>query len=94
MPQSAQEKLEYWRRTRRITLILLLVWALATVTCCLYANELNATSLWGFPLGFYMAAQGLLLLFLAIVGFYALYMDRLEAAMRRRAEVPSPPGAA
>lgn len=87
MPESARLKLEYWRRTRRITLGLLLLWGLATVACCLYANELNQVVVMGFPLGFYMAAQGLLLWFLAIVGFYALYMDRLEASLRKRSEL-------
>lgn len=69
----------YWRKNRRITVFLLLVWGLATMLVCLFAPELNRFSFVGFPLGFYFAAQGVLVLYLVIVGVYALYMNRLDA---------------
>ena len=71
-------KLCYWRRTRRITAILLLVWVAVTFVAVYYARELSALALFGFPFGFYMGAQGALLVYLAIVGFYAFYMNRLD----------------
>ena len=43
-------------------------------------GALPQLTLFGFPLGYYMAAQGALLVYLAIVGAYALYMERLERA--------------
>lgn len=71
-------KRRYWRRTLRITATLLLVWFAVTFVAGYYARELSVLILFGFPLGFYMGAQGALLVYLAIVGVYALHMDRLD----------------
>ena len=73
----------YWRKTRRVTLALLLLWLGVTLLTCLYAPELNAFSFLGFPVGFYFAAQGSLIVFLLIVGFYAWYMNRLDRRAAR-----------
>ena len=77
MPTSAKQR-RYWRQNMRVTLILLAIWLAVTFGACFFARELNAVSVFGFPLGFYMGAQGLLLIYLAIVGFYAFYMNRLD----------------
>ncbi|UOD31552.1 DUF4212 domain-containing protein [Massilia violaceinigra] len=68
----------HWRRTRRITAILLLAW-LATGFCTVFfARELAAWSLAGWPLPFYLAAQGASLVYLAILGAYVLAMRRAD----------------
>ena len=42
-----------------------------------YARELNEITFLG-PLGFYMSAQGSLIIYVLIIWFYARYMDRLD----------------
>lgn len=69
----------YWRKTRRLTLAWLLVWFLLTFVVNWYASELNAFTFAGFPLGFYMSAQGCLLLYLIIVWCYNRQMRKLDA---------------
>jgi putative solute:sodium symporter small subunit len=61
-----------------MTFALLLLWFCVTLATCLYAPQLNAFSFLGFPVGFYFAAQGSLIVFLLIVAFYAWYMNRLD----------------
>ena len=68
----------YWRRCRWLTVLLLLVWFAVSFGTSYYARELDAFSLFGFPLGFYMAAQGAPIIYLVIVGVYAWFMDRLD----------------
>ena len=75
----ARKKADYRRRTRRLTAILLLVWLTVTLGASYFARELDRLDFFGFPLGFYMAAQGALLIYLLIVGVYALAMERIEA---------------
>ena len=70
----------YWQETRRLTFGLLLIWAVLTFVINWFAPELNHLSFLGFPLGFYMAAQGELLLFLALIWYYNRRMDALEKA--------------
>lgn len=68
----------YWQRTRRLTLALLALWATVTFVLNWFAPELNDYTFFGFPLGFYMAAQGQMLIFLGIIWFYNRRMDRLD----------------
>ena len=64
----------HWRRTRRLTFVLMTVW-LATGFCTVFfARELSRITVFGWPLSFYMAAQGASLVCLAIIGVYAWRM--------------------
>jgi putative solute:sodium symporter small subunit len=69
---------EYWRKNLRITAILLLIWFIATFVEGWYARELNSITFLGFPLGFYMSAQGSLIIYVVIIGIYAWYMKKLD----------------
>lgn len=69
---------EYWRKNLFITAILLFVWFVATFVEGWYARELNSITFLGFPLGFYMSAQGSLIIYVLIIGFYAWYMNKLD----------------
>ena len=68
----------HWRRTRKLTALLLLGWFGATFCTVFFARELSAMSLAGWPLSFYLAAQGASLAYLAIIGVYALGMERID----------------
>ncbi len=74
----------YWRANLGMTVFLLAIWAAASFVPGWYAEALEAYSLFGWPLDFFMAAQGSLIIFLAIVWGYDRYMLRLE----RRLGVP------
>lgn len=69
---------EYWRKTLRMTGLLLAVWFLVTFVVSYYARELNEVVIFGFPLGFYMGAQGALIVYVLLIAFYAYYMRRLD----------------
>jgi putative solute:sodium symporter small subunit len=69
---------EYWRKNLVVTAILLLIWFIATFVEGWYARELNAFSFLGFPLGFYMSAQGSLVIYVVLIWIYARYMNALD----------------
>ena len=69
---------EYWRKNLFITAILLAIWFVATFVEAWYARELNNYSFLGFPLGFYMSAQGSLIIYVVIIWVYAKYMEKLD----------------
>ena len=69
---------EYWRKNLFITAVLLLVWFVVTFVEGWYARELNNISFLGFPLGFYMSAQGSLIVYVAIIGIYAWKMRQYD----------------
>jgi len=72
----------YWRRNLRLTLTLLSVWFVVTFVGGFYAAELNTLSFLGFPLGFYLFAQGSLLIYLVIIVIYVFAMNRLDRQFR------------
>lgn len=72
----------FWRKQRRLTLVLLLLWLLVTFVMNWYARELNTITVFDFPLGFYMGAQGSLFIYLAIIWYYNRRMRQLEAEYR------------
>jgi putative solute:sodium symporter small subunit len=76
----------HWPRLRRMTMLLLLAWFLITVLSIWFARELSGLVFFGWPLSFYLAAQGTLLGFLAIVGLYAWLAGRLESRQEDRLE--------
>ncbi len=69
----------YWRRTRRLTAMLFLLWLAATFGLSWFARELNDVVVLGFPLGFYMGAQGILVIYLLIIWLYNRRMRALDA---------------
>lgn len=68
----------YWKSTRRMTLWLLLIWFLVTFTAIFFARSLATYTLFGWPISFFMAAQGSILIYVAIIAIYALRMRRLD----------------
>jgi putative solute:sodium symporter small subunit len=76
--QLTEKHREYWRRNLVITTILMIVWFIATFVEGWYARELNQITVLGFPLGFYMSAQGSLVIYVVIIFIYARYMNSLD----------------
>ena len=76
--QLTERHNEYWRKNLVITAILLLVWFIVTFVEAWFARELNTMTFLGFPLGFYMSAQGSLAIYVIIIGIYAVLMRRLD----------------
>ncbi|MES2152131.1 MAG: sodium/substrate symporter small subunit [Pseudomonadota bacterium] len=74
----------HWRRTRRLSALLLLAWFGTTFCTVFFARELSGLALFGWPLSFYLAAQGAQLVYLAILGAYALTMGRIDRQFARR----------
>jgi len=75
--QVSDRHRRYWQRNLRITGILLFVWFLVTFGIGFYARELNF-NFFGWPFSFWVAAQGALIVYVGIIGFYAYYMNRLD----------------
>jgi len=76
--QLTEKHVDYWRKNLRISAILLLIWFVVTYVMAFFARELATINFFGWPLSFYMAAQGSLIIYVAIIGFYAMYMRKLD----------------
>jgi putative solute:sodium symporter small subunit len=76
--QLTEKHLDYWRKNLRITALLLTIWFVVTFVMAFFARELATINFFGWPFSFYMAAQGSLIIYVCIIGFYAMYMRKLD----------------
>jgi putative solute:sodium symporter small subunit len=69
----------YWKANIRTVIGSLIIWFLVSYGCgILFADALNAIQIAGFPLGFWFAQQGAIIVFLVLIAFYAWRMNRLD----------------
>ena len=74
-----EQRRAYWRYNITLTTILLIIWFVAAyIISGLLAGWLNQYTFLGFPLGYYMAAQGSLVIFVIEIAVYAYLMNRLD----------------
>ena len=77
---TEQQKQEYWRYNSRLTFILLAIWfVVAYLLGGYFAGALNEVNFLGFPLGYYVAAQGALIVFVIEIALYAKLMNKKDA---------------
>ncbi|MFZ6771243.1 DUF4212 domain-containing protein [Undibacterium sp. SXout7W] len=79
-------KSPYWRQTRRLTTLLLFFWAALSFGVLFFARELSSVTFFGWPFSFYMAAQGLTLSYVFILGIYSLCMHYIRHDDTKRKE--------
>lgn len=71
----------YWRANLRVLAVLLGVWAFVALGCgVLLGDWLDQFQLGGLPLGFWFTQQGAMLIFVALIAVYHLWMTRIERA--------------
>ena len=77
---DAQARQEYWRRNLRLMAVLLTIWALVSFGAgIIFVEPLNNISFIGFPLGFWFAQQGSIIVFIILIAVYVWRMDKLDA---------------
>ncbi|MCP2730010.1 DUF4212 domain-containing protein [Limnofasciculus baicalensis] len=69
----------YWRANTALIRNLLIIWALVSlVFSILLVEPLNNLHLGRLPLGFWMAQQGSIFVFVGLIFVYAFQMDKLD----------------
>ncbi|HET9867722.1 MAG TPA: DUF4212 domain-containing protein [Nitrospira sp.] len=70
----------HWRRTTRLMLMHLAIWFVFGYVIHMFVKPLNAITIpiLNFPLGFYMAAQGSLIVFVVMLFMFAKQQDKID----------------
>ncbi|MDJ0846154.1 DUF4212 domain-containing protein [Crocosphaera sp.] len=75
----------YWRANTRLIRTLLIIWAIVSLGCSiLLVQPLNTIILGKIPLGFWMAQQGSIFVFVILIFVYAVQMDKLDRKYKGR----------
>ncbi len=80
--RAANER--YWGKSCRLIAGLLVVWFSVSFGCgILFRDALDQYMLpgTGFPLGFWFAQQGAIMIFVLLIGLYVILASRLDAAL-------------
>ena len=76
--ELSEKHREYWRRNLSLTAVLLAIWFVVTFVLGYFAIPLASINFFGWPLSFYMAAQGSLIVYVLLIWFYARRMGELD----------------
>jgi putative solute:sodium symporter small subunit len=77
---DADHRRSYWKRNVRLMTVLLSIWALVSFGFgIILAEPLNRIVIGGYPMGFWWAQQGSIIVFVLLIAFYVWRMDKLDA---------------
>ena len=77
--QEQTEAAQYWRTNMKLVGLLLVVWFIVSYGAgILFVEPLNEVHMGGFPLGFWFAQQGSIMVFIVLILIYCLKMDRID----------------
>ena len=68
----------HWAKTRSLMWVCLIIWAIFSFLIHMFVSALNGMSFLGFPLGFYMAAQGSLVVFVVLIFWFAARQNAID----------------
>ncbi len=68
----------HWTKTRNLTIVILILWFIFSFVVHWFAKGLNASSFLGFPLGYYMAVQGSLAIFVILIFVHNKLQDKID----------------
>jgi putative solute:sodium symporter small subunit len=75
---SNDNDVAWWGKTRELMITCMVIWAIFSFFIHMFAPALNTIVILGFPLGFYMAAQGSLIVFVVLLFWFAARQNRID----------------
>jgi putative solute:sodium symporter small subunit len=72
------DNVQYWAKTKSLMITSMVIWAIFGFAIHAFAPVLNEIVILGFPLGFYMAAQGSLIVFVVLIFWFARRQDAID----------------
>lgn len=81
---NEEERRAYWRENTTLIRNLLIIWGVVSLLLSiLLVTPLNAITLGTVPLGFWLAQQGVIYVFVVLIFVYAIQMDRIDHKYKR-----------
>ncbi len=68
----------YWSKTMNLMYVMMGLWVFFSFVIDVFVIPLNAIKVAGFPLGFYMASQGSLIVFVVMLFWFAKKQDQID----------------
>ena len=75
---ATPDRVSYWTRTRNLMYVMLALWVFFGFVIHMFVDQLNNIVILGFPLGYYMAAQGSLIAFVVMLFMFARRQNAID----------------
>lgn len=87
MAEDNNKAQQYWKANLRVLTNILIVWFVVSFGFgILLADVLNYIQIGGFKLGFWFAQQGAIYVFLILIGYYVVRMNKIDRQFGVREE--------
>ena len=71
-------KEKHWKKTRELMILTLIIWFVFGYLIFMFGSSLNSASFLGYPLAYYMCAQGSIVAFVIILFWSANRQEKID----------------
>ena len=71
-------KERHWEKTRGLMIITLAIWFVFSIVIFMFGESLNNSSFLGYPLAYYMCAQGSIVIFVVLIFWFANRQEKID----------------
>ena len=71
-------KEKHWEKTKGLMIITLIIWFVFGYLIFMFGSDLNTSSFMGYPLAYYMCAQGSIVAFVILIFWFANRQEKID----------------
>ena len=71
-------KERHWEKTKGLMLLTLAIWFVFSIVIFMFGEGLNNGSFLGYPLAYYMCAQGSIVIFVVLIFWFANRQEKID----------------
>jgi len=71
-------KERHWEKTRGLMIMTLAIWFVFSIVIFMFGEGLNNASFLGYPLAYYMCAQGSIVVFVVLIFWFANRQEKID----------------
>ena len=71
-------KERHWEKTKGLMMLTLGIWFIFSIVIFMFGESLNNSSFLGYPLAYYMCAQGSIVIFVVLIFWFANRQEKID----------------
>ena len=71
-------KERHWEKTKGLMMLTLSIWFIFSIVIFMFGESLNNGSFLGYPLAYYMCAQGSIVIFVVLIFWFANRQEKID----------------
>ena len=71
-------KEKHWEKTKGLMILTLIIWFIFGYLIFMFGSSLNNSSFLGYPLAYYMCAQGSIVIFVVLIFWFANKQEKID----------------